>query len=153
VESSTRLGGFRALKKTPEAPYTIKVNNREPRSQPRTSAVRVPVPVEGWNHPVALPLAHCGCVASAHLVPGPGVTYSFAETNAPLDILHHIVTRHSVYSNDANLVGHVERIVISGQAHVRLLAAVGPGEGEDWGKGEGKQRGVSNGARCGSGLA
>jgi hypothetical protein len=28
VESSTRLGGFRALKKTPEAPYTTKVNNR-----------------------------------------------------------------------------------------------------------------------------
>jgi hypothetical protein len=27
VESSTRLGGFRALKKTPEAPYTTKVNN------------------------------------------------------------------------------------------------------------------------------
>ena len=26
VESSTRLGGFRALKKTPEAPYTTKVN-------------------------------------------------------------------------------------------------------------------------------
>jgi hypothetical protein len=29
VESSTRLGGFRALKKTTEAPYTTKVNNRE----------------------------------------------------------------------------------------------------------------------------
>ena len=28
VESSTRLGGFRALKKTPEAPYTTKVNYR-----------------------------------------------------------------------------------------------------------------------------
>ena len=28
VESSTRLGGFRALKKTLEAPYTTKVNNR-----------------------------------------------------------------------------------------------------------------------------
>ena len=28
VESSTRLGGFRALKKTTEAPYTTKVNNR-----------------------------------------------------------------------------------------------------------------------------
>jgi hypothetical protein len=27
VESSTRLGGFRALKKTPEAPYTTKVSN------------------------------------------------------------------------------------------------------------------------------
>jgi hypothetical protein len=26
VESSTRLGGFRALKKTPKAPYTTKVN-------------------------------------------------------------------------------------------------------------------------------
>jgi hypothetical protein len=26
VESSTRLGGFRALKKTTEAPYTTKVN-------------------------------------------------------------------------------------------------------------------------------
>ena len=29
VESSTRLGGFRALKKTTEAPYTTKVNNRD----------------------------------------------------------------------------------------------------------------------------
>jgi len=29
VESSTRLGGFRALKNTTEAPYTTKVNNRE----------------------------------------------------------------------------------------------------------------------------
>jgi hypothetical protein len=28
VESSTRLGGFRALKKTTEAPYTTKVNYR-----------------------------------------------------------------------------------------------------------------------------
>jgi hypothetical protein len=32
VESSTRLGGFRALKKTTKAPYryTTKVNNRKP---------------------------------------------------------------------------------------------------------------------------
>ena len=29
VESSTRIGGFRALKKTPEAPCTTKVNNRK----------------------------------------------------------------------------------------------------------------------------
>ena len=29
VESSTRLGGFRGLKKTTEAPYTTKVNYRE----------------------------------------------------------------------------------------------------------------------------
>jgi hypothetical protein len=29
VESSTRLGGFRALKKTTEAPHTTKVNYRE----------------------------------------------------------------------------------------------------------------------------
>jgi hypothetical protein len=29
LESSTRLDGFRALKKTPEAPYTTKVNYRE----------------------------------------------------------------------------------------------------------------------------
>ena len=28
VKSSTRLGGFTALKKTPQAPYTTKVNNR-----------------------------------------------------------------------------------------------------------------------------
>jgi hypothetical protein len=28
LESSTRLGGFRALKKTTEAPYTTKVNYR-----------------------------------------------------------------------------------------------------------------------------
>jgi hypothetical protein len=36
VESSTRLGGFRALKKTPEAPHTTKVNYRKPSAnQPR----------------------------------------------------------------------------------------------------------------------
>ena len=29
VESTTRLGGFRSLKKTTEAPYTTKVNYRE----------------------------------------------------------------------------------------------------------------------------
>ena len=29
VEPITRLGGFTALKKTPEAPYTTKVNNRD----------------------------------------------------------------------------------------------------------------------------
>ena len=28
VEFSTALGGFTVLKKTPEAPYTTKVNNR-----------------------------------------------------------------------------------------------------------------------------
>ena len=33
VESSARLGGFRALKKAPEAPYTTKVNNRETTSR------------------------------------------------------------------------------------------------------------------------
>ena len=37
MESTTRLGGFRALKKTPEAPYTTKVNYREPN--------------QSWNHP------------------------------------------------------------------------------------------------------
>ena len=36
VESSTRIGGFRALKKTPEAPYTTKVNYREPTSRGTT---------------------------------------------------------------------------------------------------------------------
>ena len=36
VESSTRLGGFRALKKTPEAPYTTKVNYRKPTSRGTT---------------------------------------------------------------------------------------------------------------------
>jgi hypothetical protein len=36
VESSTRLGGFRALKKTTEAPYTTKVNNREHTSRGTT---------------------------------------------------------------------------------------------------------------------
>ena len=40
MESSTRLGGFRALKKTPEAPYTTKVNTRD-HTQP-------------WNHPPPL---------------------------------------------------------------------------------------------------
>ena len=38
MESSTRLGGFRALKKTPEAPYTTKVNYRK-----CTSSVKPPV--------------------------------------------------------------------------------------------------------------
>jgi len=36
VESSTRLGGFRALKKTPEASYTTKVNYRKPTSRGTT---------------------------------------------------------------------------------------------------------------------
>ena len=36
VESSTRLGGFRALKKTPKAPYTTKVNNRDHTSRGTT---------------------------------------------------------------------------------------------------------------------
>jgi len=36
VESSTRLGGFKALKKTPEAPYTTKVNYRDPTSRGTT---------------------------------------------------------------------------------------------------------------------
>ena len=41
VESSARLGGFKALRKTPEAPYTTKVNNRE-----TTSAA---VELNWWN--------------------------------------------------------------------------------------------------------
>jgi hypothetical protein len=36
LESSTRLGGFRALKKTPEAPYTTKVNYRDHTSRGTT---------------------------------------------------------------------------------------------------------------------
>jgi hypothetical protein len=36
LESSTRLGGFRALKKTQEAPYTTKVNYREAASRGTT---------------------------------------------------------------------------------------------------------------------
>ena len=36
VESSTRLGGFRALKKTTEAPYTTKMNYRSPTSRGTT---------------------------------------------------------------------------------------------------------------------
>ena len=36
VESSTRLGGFKALKKTTEAPYTTKVNYRDPTSRGTT---------------------------------------------------------------------------------------------------------------------
>jgi hypothetical protein len=35
VESSTRLGGFRALKKITEAPYTTKVNNCGPTTRGR----------------------------------------------------------------------------------------------------------------------
>ena len=38
VESSTRLGGFKALKKTTEAPYTTKVNYRGPTSRGTTLA-------------------------------------------------------------------------------------------------------------------
>jgi len=51
VESGTRLvGGFRALKKTPEAPYTTKVNYREHTSRARGTTLtygftRTPVPV------------------------------------------------------------------------------------------------------------
>ena len=33
VESSTVLGGFRVLKRTSEAPYTTKVNYRDPTSR------------------------------------------------------------------------------------------------------------------------
>jgi len=36
LESSTRLGGFRALKQTTEAPYTTTVNNRSPTSRGTT---------------------------------------------------------------------------------------------------------------------
>ena len=39
AESITRLGGFRALKRTTEAPYTTKVNYREA--------------AKSWNHPNA----------------------------------------------------------------------------------------------------
>ena len=39
VESSTRLGGFRALQKTTEAPYTTKVNNRSPTSRGPTPRI------------------------------------------------------------------------------------------------------------------
>ena len=41
VESSTRLGGFRALKKTTEAPYTTKVNYRDHTSRGTTRPRRV----------------------------------------------------------------------------------------------------------------
>ena len=40
VESSTRLGGFKALKKTTEAPYTTKVNYRELASRGTTLNVK-----------------------------------------------------------------------------------------------------------------
>jgi len=46
VESSTRLGGFRALKKTTEAPYTTKVNYRKCTSR-GTTLTMVPETVEG----------------------------------------------------------------------------------------------------------
>jgi hypothetical protein len=45
VESSTRLGGFRALKKTTEAPYTTKVNNRGSTSRGTTQSAVDPVAV------------------------------------------------------------------------------------------------------------
>ena len=41
VESSTRLGGFRSLKKTPEASYTTKVNYRKPTSRGTTRCVGI----------------------------------------------------------------------------------------------------------------
>ena len=43
VESSTRLGGFKALKKTPEAPYTTKVNYRDPTSRGTTRRHSTPL--------------------------------------------------------------------------------------------------------------
>ena len=57
-------------------------------------------------------------------------TYSFPVTTRTTGSMNTVVTTHSAYLDDANLVGDVERIVVGGQAHVRLLAAVGPGGGE-----------------------
>jgi hypothetical protein len=58
VESSTRLGGFRALKKTTEAPYTTKVNYREHTSrgtshQQHATGPRRPPPAPGGPAPSA----------------------------------------------------------------------------------------------------
>jgi hypothetical protein len=44
---STRLGGFRALKKTTEAPYTTKVNNRGRTSRGTTPGVSA---VSAWRN-------------------------------------------------------------------------------------------------------
>jgi len=44
VESSTRLGGFGALKKTTDAPYTIKVNYRVRTSRGTTHGWLAPMP-------------------------------------------------------------------------------------------------------------
>ena len=58
VESSTRLGGFRALKKTTEAPYTTKVNNRE--RTPRGPTLGWPVaPPPGSKGPMTLHIPAC----------------------------------------------------------------------------------------------
>jgi len=55
VESSTRLGSFRALKKTPEAPYTTKVNYRKCTSrgcvEPPTCAIRKPPSEDSTRSP------------------------------------------------------------------------------------------------------
>ena len=51
VESSTRLGGFKALKKTTEAPYTTKVNYRGPTSR-GTTPVRFPCAAFAPSPPV-----------------------------------------------------------------------------------------------------
>ena len=64
------------------------------------------------------------------------VVIRFAETKRTTGSINTIVATEDTYLDDANLVGHVERIVVGGQAHVRLLAAVGPGEGEGGGKGK-----------------
>ena len=58
VESSTRLGGFRALKKTPDAPYTTKVNNRKP------TRINQPWNVEPPAYNSALASAARGCAVS-----------------------------------------------------------------------------------------
>ena len=50
VESSTALGGFRVLKKTLEAPYTTKVNYRDPTSRGTTHC-----PSAVWGGPFSPP--------------------------------------------------------------------------------------------------
>ena len=47
VESSTALGGFRVLKNTSEAPYTTKVNYRDPTSRGTTLHEELPILLAG----------------------------------------------------------------------------------------------------------
>ena len=98
MESSTRLGGFRALKKTTEAPYTTKVNNRSPtsrgptRNRSRAGRGRVPrVWMErggagGEDGTQPRPIVMCACVGNSR-------TVSVPACRVPLGAVHRMSYR------------------------------------------------------------